>query len=184
MRFRFPLTAALLATLALSACETSSPSPADSPHPSDPDTDAAANGTLAVSGKTIPIRLIGNYNDTILALAANSAVAGSPDSGWTVTIAARPGKISLDLPLPGKSPSQNGAAHFIDRASLSLCAYHLTGGSLHIDSWSERPGDATGKVAEMSGGAALMLTPDSPSGLCSTLSATLSFAKAPAVNLF
>jgi hypothetical protein len=184
MRFLLPLSAALCLAFALSACDSDSPAPSAPSHPSDQDDGEKPNGTLVVAGKSIPVLVVGTYDDTGMAIAANSNVAGSPDTGWILNMAAKPGKSDLALPLPGKSSSSNGSVHFIDNATLSLCTYALTAGSLHIDSWSERPAYPIGKVAEMSGGATLTLTPDAPSALCSTLSATLAFAKAAASDLF
>jgi hypothetical protein len=63
--------------------------------------------------------------------------------------------------------------------NLSACTYSLTAGSLHIDSWSETA-YATGKLATMSGGAVMTLTPDSPSPLCSAVSGDMSFTNAAA----
>jgi hypothetical protein len=182
MPIRALLPAALfLAGLALSACDSSTtdPSSAGPSHPSDSESeDDVPNGTLVVAGKTIPIRMIGVFDDTTLQLAAFSNVAGTSDSGWIVNIAAKPRKNSLALPLPDKSYSQNGSVHHgLD--NMPICTYSITAGSLHIDSWSETP-NPFGKLAKMSGGAVITWTPDRPSADCSALNATVAFTNADA----
>ncbi len=178
MKIRILLPAGLLlAGLLVAGCDSSGSSPTG-PSTGDPDSKEATNGSLVIAGKTLPVNVGGIYDDTSMLISVGSNTAGSSDTGWIVMITAKPGKNSLALVYNPNVWIGNTAQHD-DFGSPSFCAYHITAGNLHIDSWSETQ-YTEGKLAKLSGGASMTLTPDSSSTACAAVSAALTFTDASA----
>jgi hypothetical protein len=187
MHIRTLLPAVLcVAGLCLAACDSSTSSPADSSdpngkgNPTDTDGRNKANGSLVIEGKNIPVFTGGVFDDTSMSMVVSSNVPGGTDTTWIVSVAAKPGKNTLTLPR-GSLQTNSGAVHFPD-GLFSGCSYSISTGSLHVDSWSETA-SAFGKLAKMSGGAVMTLSPDSSPSKCPALNATLTFTDASASHL-
>lgn len=171
MKIRILLPAGLLlAGLLVAGCDSSGSSPTG-PSTGDPDSKDATNGSLVIAGKTLPINIGGIYDDTSMLISVGSNTAGSSDTEWIVMITAKPGKNTLDLVYNPNVWIGNTAQHG-DFGDPSFCAYQITAGSLHIDSWTETQ-YTEGKVAKYSGGATMTLTPDASSTACSAVTASL-----------